>query len=87
MALKKAAKKAPVKKPVVKKLAPSEFEARVIVQLNMLRKDGYSITLKCEDRNKQVKEDECIIEYVREHGALELVGCKSGAPVRVVQVR
>jgi len=81
-------KTAPKKtKPAVKKVSPAtEQESAVIDKIAQLQKDGYSVTLCCEGRNRQVKCGECVIDYIRAHKPVELVGMKSGAAAKVVQL-
>ena len=92
MAVKKAVKKVAAKKPVVKKVAvvkvspASLAESKIIEKIAGLHKDGYAVTLKCEGRNKQVKDGECILEYIRVNKPVELVGMKSGMAARTVQL-
>ena len=88
MPAKKTVKKAPVKKKaVIKKVAPASLaESKVIDKITALQEDGFAVTLKCEGRNKQVKPDECILEYIRVNKPVELVGMKSGMAARTVQL-
>jgi hypothetical protein len=91
MSVKKAVKKAPVKKKaVVKKVvkvSPASLaESKVVEKIAALHKDGFAVTLKCEGRNKQVKAGECILEYIRVNKPIELVGMKSGMAARTVQL-
>lgn len=90
MPVKKSVKKAPVKKKVIAKkvaVSPASLaESKVIEKIAGLHKAGFAVTLKCEGRNKQVKADECILEYIRVNKPIELVGMKSGMAARTVQL-
>jgi hypothetical protein len=90
MPVKKSVKKAPVKKKVIAKkvvVSPATLaESKVSDKIAALHKDGFAVTLKCEGRNKQVKEGECILEYIRVNKPIELVGMKSGMAARTVQL-
>ena len=101
-AVKKVAAKKPVVKKVsrvakvvdVSKVKPitgkvvmvSKFEGSVLDKVSALIEDGFAVTLKCEGRNKQVKDGECILEYIRANKPIELIGMKSGMAARTVQL-
>jgi len=88
MTVKKTAPKKTAKKAPAKKVSPmTEFEANLTEQVKMLQKDGFSVTIKCEDRNKQVKQGECVLDYIRANKPMNLIGCKSGAAARTVLIR
>ena len=88
----KAVKKVAAKKPAVTKeptikIAPASLaESKVIEKIAGLHKDGYAVTLKCEGRNKQVKDGECILKYIRANKPIELIGMRSGMAARTVQL-
>ena len=90
MAVKKEVKKVATKKPVVKKgavvkIAPASLaESKIVAEIATLQEAGYAVTLKCEGRNKQVKPNECILEYIRANKPIELIAMKSGSAARTV---
>lgn len=65
-------------------IIPTEIESKVIDKLTLLQKDGYSVTLRCEGRQKQVKAGECILAYIRANKPIELVGMQSGTAAKTV---
>ena len=82
---KPAAKKAPVKVKVVKEI--TVFEQKVLDQVQVLFKEDLTVILECEGRNITVKKSSDVLDLVRNFGALNLYGMKSGCAARTVQIR
>ena len=79
-------KKAPVKKPPVKKttlpkvakLVPTSDEKYILDKVAEMLGNGYSVKLNCADRHKMCKSIEGLLEYLRANEAYELIGMKPG---------
>lgn len=91
-AKKEAVKKTSRKKDIVKKevIKPKEltpFEEKVFEQIDILKEKGFSVCLKCEDRNLMINETHDVLSYIRQYKVLNLIGLKSGCPAETIHVR
>ena len=86
---KKPAKVTPAVKPVKVKVVKeiSGFEQKVLDQVQVLFKEDFTVILECEGRKITVKKSSDVLDLVRNFGALNLYGMKSGCAVQTIQIR